>query len=500
MSFFDKIANRLGFVRKPNGKAQKRFKAADGNRLLSDWTPKRAALNQLISAGLVKVRDRARELARDDAYYKGFLGLCKRNIVGECGFKLEMSILDSKDQPDKIAERIIKDGWKRFCKAKNFTVSKDMSYFEFQSLRSVSVPPSGELLLRKVKNFNNEFGFAIQVLESDCLDETYNENFGDGRFVRMGVEFNANKERIAYHILSRNPYDLQVGGSATRPVRQRIPASEIIHKFIRLDVNQIRGFPWGHAALVPLQMLDGYKEAALVHARSAACQMGWITNSLDSGGSMPVDDRDAVGNSVIEQEPGLVRELSPGQSFLKWDPDHPNANHAEFCKTELRSIATAFEVSYNSMANDLESVNYSSMRAGYLDERETWKMLQRWYIEADEEIFEEWLGYFVTVDEEGAKLLKRYSFDQLNKPCFIARRWPWVDPLKDVQASVLAIENGLTTRTDVVADNSGSLDENFDTLQSENEQAEAHGLKFSGLKGYQEPAPDPAEAPAAPAP
>src|SRR5690606_38768023 len=43
------------------------------------------------------------------------------------------------------------------------------------------------------------------------------------------------------------------------------------------------------------------------------------------------------------------------------------------------------------------------------------------------------------------------DFERLNKPNFIGRRWSWVDPLKDVQASALAIDKLLSTHTDEAA-------------------------------------------------
>ena len=33
----------------------------------------------------------------------------------------------------------------------------------------------GEVLVRKVKGFDNEFGFALQLLEADHLDEQYSD-------------------------------------------------------------------------------------------------------------------------------------------------------------------------------------------------------------------------------------------------------------------------------------------------------------------------------------
>jgi lambda family phage portal protein len=481
VKLLDSLANRFGYIRKPAKKTEKRFKAAGNTRLLADWTVQRSAINKLIQSGLVAVRARTRELCRDDAYMKGYIGLCNRNIVGADGVKIELNVTEDDGRQDKRAQDKIKAAWMKFCRRGNFSVTRNMSFFDFQKLIITTTPQAGEFLIRTVKGFDNDFGFAIQVLEPDCLDEQLNrDNVGNGNFIRMGVEFNQWKEPVAYHIRIRNPYDDSYGQRTDKT--ERLPADEIIHGFIPLDINQVRGFPWPHAAMILSQMVDGYQEAALVHARSAACQMGFIEHTLDSGGPMKTDDAEIgddgepTGNSIIEQEPGIIRELDPGQKFAKWDPAHPNAEHSQFMKSGLRAIATALWCSYNSLGNDLEGVNYSSIRAGLLDERDSWKMFQRWFNESLYEIiFERWLLMAITTGEVE---LPMYKFDKFNQPAFIARRWPWVDPEKDIKAAIEEINNGLGTRTDKIAEAGGSIDEVFSTLQSEIELAKASGLTF----------------------
>jgi capsid protein len=46
---------------------------------------------------------------------------------------------------------------------------------------------------------------------------------------------------------------------------------------------------------------------------------------------------------------------------------------------------------------------------------------------------------------------KQKKFENHN---FRPRRWPWVDPEKDVNAAKIAIDNRLKSRTEVIAENS----------------------------------------------
>tara|TARA_Y100000589_G_scaffold280014_1_gene276217 strand:+ start:302 stop:481 length:180 start_codon:yes stop_codon:yes gene_type:complete len=48
----------------------------------------------------------------------------------------------------------------------------------------------GEVLVRHIRNADNPFGYAIQLLEPDFLDKDYNVKTENGNRVVMGVEVN----------------------------------------------------------------------------------------------------------------------------------------------------------------------------------------------------------------------------------------------------------------------------------------------------------------------
>ena len=60
-----------------------------------------------------------------------------------------------------------------------------------------------------------------------------------------------------------------------------------------------------------------------------------------------------------------------------------------------------------------------------------------------------------------------------------ARGWQWVDPLKDVQASILGIGAGLTSRTACIAEGGGDAEDVFEELAEENKMAEEFDLDFT---------------------
>jgi len=187
-------------------------------------------------------------------------------------------------------------------------------------------------------------------------------------------------------------------------------------------------------------------------------------------------EEDAFGNTITTAEPGTFEELPVGTDFRAFDPQHPNGQFGVFVKSCLRSVASGLGVSYNTLANDLEGVNYSSIRAGLLEEREEWKGVQRFVIEhVVEPIFREWLSYALLSDALDLPAAKLEKFESVEwKP----RRWQWVDPLKDTQANVVAVANGFKSRRAIISETGGDIEDTFEEIAADNQLAESKGVEL----------------------
>jgi lambda family phage portal protein len=203
--------------------------------------------------------------------------------------------------------------------------------------------------------------------------------------------------------------------------------------------------------------------------------MGFYETEM--GAEYAGDDTDSKGNLIAEVEPGVLEQLPPGVKFSAFTPDHPVGNYAPFIKATLRGIASGLCVSYNSLAADLESVNYSSLRGGALEERDFWKMLQAWMIDQFcSNIYSDWLKWMLLTGE----IPYPYSdFGKLHAPKWQPRSWAWVDPLKDLQANIEAIKNGLASRQEIAAADGKDLDDLLEQIKIEKELLAKYGLAFS---------------------
>jgi capsid protein len=76
----------------------------------------------------------------------------------------------------------------------------------------------------------------------------------------------------------------------------------------------------------------------------------------------------------------------------------------------------------------------------------------------------------------GALNILPSDFERLKTPDFQPRGWPWVDPLKDIAASEAAVNNGFTTRSQVIAEQGGDFEDTVRRLKEEQDFIQANGV------------------------
>jgi lambda family phage portal protein len=165
------------------------------------------------------------------------------------------------------------------------------------------------------------------------------------------------------------------------------------------------------------------------------------------------------GEIVEEISPGAISLLPPGFSIQPLDFQHPKTTFPDFVKAILRGVASGLGVSYVSLANDLESVNYSSARVGLLEEREYYKTVQRLLKETFlKPMFWKWYMFHY---ENG-------RFDRLNiEVDFVGRKFDWVDPLKDVEAQARLLDLGLVSYSEILKAQGKDLEDHLNQLEKE---------------------------------
>ena len=452
------------------------FQAARRSRLTRGWGTRTSAgdANQIVYRDHETLRQRSREQSINSPYIKRFHRLLKQNVVGPRGIQLQSKAKTSAGKPDKRARQKIEREWKRFCKKGNFDVTGRYSYVTFLNLWIETLARDGEVMVRLVRGFPNRWGFALQILECDRLDIHYNDLLPDGNRVRMGVELDEWERPVAYYLLIDHPGDTQQRPPARRR-HMRIPASELLHTFEPWRPHQARGFTWAHASMLELYHLDEYRNNEILAAEHGAKLTGFFEQDAEWVDPPGEDEQDAEVEEEIEA--GTAKVLPYGLKFTPYKSDHPATNFAPFIKQGLRGTAAGLGPSYNRLAQDLEGVNFSSMRSGDLDDRDFYKSVQQFAIsELLDFVVEAWLEMSLL---SSALRLQFASMERYLDVTWQPRGWDWVDPAKDAKAATESVGNRTKTRGYYIRQGGDDPDEVFEEMAREEETLRKLGLSVS---------------------
>jgi lambda family phage portal protein len=485
---------------------QKRsYAGAQYDRLTEDFLAPLTTGDAEMRTRIRTLRQRARELERNEPYSRRFLSRMEDNVYDHHGMTFSSlagqwarkngRLVWQIDDADKRAIEVAFDEWK-----KNPFVTDDMTLNEGGRLTLRSMARDGDVFVKWVVDPSiNKFGFALQLLEADMCDDYKNDLQRDlagkvGAQVRMGVEVDRFYRATNYWILKDHPGDQQ-WWNAQGYWSERHPAAEFLHPFHRTRITQCRDVTWLCGIMRDLKMLDGYDEAAIVAARTGAAKMGFLTRDYNEAGPPMTGDEQSDdtmdGDKAMDAEAGLIEDMSqtPGLKFQGWDPAYPHEQYEPFIKTRLRRISAGLDMSYYAVANDLTDVNFSSIRAGLLEDRERFKSWQTsWISKFETPVFLKFveiglLTGTITEPLSGAAL-PFSKLEKFKKHKFRPRRWPWVDPEKDVSADEKAVNNRFKSRAQVIEEHSETT---FSDVIAEHEmeqaEAEAAGVELPPVEG-----------------
>lgn len=446
-------------------------------------------MDSSIKSGLSALRKQSRDLDKNSDYLKRFHTLLETHVVGSNGIKLQALFRDSKGELESKINTLLETNFNAW--AREADVAGKNHWVDIQRLVVRTVARDGEAFVRMVRGtHHNKWKFSLQLLDSEYVDEQYNDGpFDDGSRIKMGIKVDEWGKPLSYFFRT----DMVDGKNITLHQGKNyleIPASEIIHVFLPIAMQQSRGVPWCHTVIRRLNILGHYEESELVAARTAACKMGFFKRKEHAESRYDPNELDDHGNYVQDAQPGSFEYLDPGVDFQALNWEHDGSNYSAFVKQILRGISSGLNVSYNSLNSDLENVNFSSLRSGLLEEREFYKDIQAFIIRNFvSKVFKSWLETSTALSKElniSVRKVDKYLY-----PSFTGRRWQWIDPLKEVKASVIAVNNKLKSRSEIAAEQGRTIEDVFAELKNEEDQIEALGLsedKFEEDLNEHEPA------------
>lgn len=473
----------FSFNRKKTTTNRRHFQAAEVGRLLGNIFGSSASADSTIKPSLGRLRDRARDLERNNEYAARALELCENGVVGERGFTVQVKAVNLDGRLDTQGNDIVETAWKDW--SRTCTTDGQTTFRDFCALAVRALKRDGEFFCQIVKNNAYTHGMALHPIEADRIDTDKNELMPNGRKIRMGVEMNEFDRPIAYWVLNYHPGDYDFMQNKPANKHTRVPAENMIHVFKKQRAGQTRGVTAFAPAIFAMKMLHGYREAEITAARAAAAKFA-VLSSPDSEGLADQYDGDIP---EVNYESGSVQVLPPGYKMDLLDPTHPTTAFADFNKAVLRGVASGLGLSYESLSNDLEGTSYSSIRQGALLERDMYKRDQQFMIDhLVDKVFRVWMQWTMETGQYGINNFAKFSRDIQWR----GRGFQWVDPKKEIDAAVVGLHNGILSMQDVANQYGRDVEETFAQIQRDKQVAEQFGIQtafepFGATKSQTDP-------------
>lgn len=424
-------------LRRVYARALLAYDGAKYGRRTQNWVTTSADANTEIEASLSKLRERSRDLIRNNPRAARAAAVIVASAVGT-------GITPQADTGDPGLNQRIDEAFERWlgeCDADG-----QLDFFGLQQLGVRSIFESGEILVRR-RMRRLEDGLSvplqIQLLEPDHLDSSATTNTSGGATIQ-GIELDALGRRVAYWLHTVHPGATLWPGVSPGLGSKRVPASEVVHCYRKERPGQQRGVPWMAPIMLLLRDIDEYNEAEIVRSKIQACLALFIKSSEESPRRLgPVTTEELTATRVETLRPGMIQYGEPGEEAQAIEPKG-HGNYAEFVKLQDHIWSAATGMFYAQATGDLSSVNWASYRAGDRDFRGVIEAF-RW-LTIIPMMCEPLWRWFIDAAFLAGRIPELSYGVQWTPPPFMS-----IDPTKDAEADKAEIRNGLSTWSQKIA-------------------------------------------------
>lgn len=485
---------------------------------LSNWNPGVSDADGDISPDLVDLRAYSRDLARRAPLAIGAINTVVTNVVGT-GLSMQpapdQDFLNLNADQAKAWQQHVTREWKLWAESTDCDITRTQNIYGLQSLAFRSALESGDVfaILPEVERSGQPYRLAVQLIEADRV---CNPGFAANTDTLVdGVEMDGAGAPVAYHICRSHPGAF--GRRAKGLKWDRVEAfgattgrRRVLHIFERRRPGQTRGVPYLAGIIEPLKQLTRYTEAEVSAAVNSAAFAIFAKMDREAFGELFNDDEqrayistgtgwDGTIPQTTLDAPGRVVNLLPGESIEAPDLKRPNVAFDPFVMACLRQIGVALELPFEVLVKHFQS-SYSAARAALLD---SWRFFR---IRRDfmatyfcQPIYTTWLAEAVATRRIGAA---GFFADAAWRNAWSGAVWVGdgpgsIDPLKEVDAAVERIAQGIST---IAAESLLFDGVDWETKLRQRER-EVKARRAAGLEpgdgGAVPPAPTPAPAPAA---
>ncbi|WP_052954875.1 phage portal protein [Microvirga vignae] len=433
------------------------------------WRPPNVGPNAALDYAADALRSQSRDQIRKNPLAGAIVERLVTNLIGS-GIKPKFEKEEHQKLWTKWTDEAVADG--------------QLDFYGFQAQQAGGMIGGGEVFVRlRARRPQDGLSVPLQLeaLEAEFCPMDKNEAETDSRGeIRQGIEFDKNvkSRRVAYWLYPRHPKDGSFSLSVNEAVR--VPASEVLHLYVPSRPGQIRGEPWLTRALARVKDLESYDSAELVRKKVVTMFAGFIRRQLPEGLTLEDlqelygDAEDAGGAALAGIEPGSMQVLLPGEEIEFSNPTEVGGMYEVYMRQQIRFVATAVGLLYEQLSGDYSDVNDRTWRAAVTDFRRRMEQLQHqiFVFQFCRPVARRWAELALI---SGAAA----DIDPSAPVTWTPPRWPYINPLQDVQTQEREVQAGFTSRARVVSERGEDVEQIDAEQEADNKRADAAGLKHT---------------------
>lgn len=378
-------------------------------------------------------------------------------------------------------------------------------FYELQQLALMSWLQSGDvfcLFKGGAKTAVNPFDLCLHLIEADRISTptawkavgtrmTEGKNPDTKNYIHDGVEVDDTGRIVAYHI--RNTYPFEITTKATdwtriEAVSKKTGMPNILQIVETERPDQYRGVSYLAQVIEPLLQIRRYTETEITAAMIESCFAGFIKTEARTD-EMPINETgdpepyEPSNPDEFNFGPGEYNVLKPGEDITFTDPKRPANGFSAFTRAIAEQVGAALEIPADLLLKAFNA-SYSASRGALLEAWKAFRMRRTWFAkDFCKPVYEAWLAEAVAI---GRIKAPGFFLDPRIRHAYSGSEWTGpsqgqLDPVKEITAEVMAVQNGFSTHEQSTARlNGGNWQNNLEKLQRETEQKRAAGLMEEG--------------------
>ncbi|UCQ40057.1 phage portal protein [Edwardsiella piscicida] len=395
-------------------------------------------INNLIHNQLRSLVSTSRKLSLENCIAKRYITAAADGVVGAEGIYIRprIEIYDTvKNQ--QLSREIEKRFYQYADDRELFSNTGRLSIGNMMRLIEKTRATDGECFIR----IHRENGLQFEIVDSMRIPSgTVPQMLENGNYISNGIEFNQYGKPQAYYVAPINISTMQYLQQC-----ERVLATDILHYFIPQQPDQHRGLPDLLPCIDLIGSLEEFLNAAIIAKKISASAMAFVTNAPSN---REYDEQEIIYQQT-SLDPGSIVELREGQDLRTVNPQASTDGISDFINQQLQMISMSLNMSKQTLTGDTANASFSASKLAERVQMNTFKTRQSELISSVlKPIYIEFCKReFINMDVQISK------FNELIKADYVPQqRAISIDPLKDLQTEVLALQNGLKSKSMVIAE------------------------------------------------